>query len=190
MKTSKSTEMRKRRKALRDLYYLRAMRPPEIADELRERGLAVGMKPAALLNFVQVEVAKLRAEAAPDTILAMGRPAETERYALQLVDVIGFLREAIHSDEQIPVEVVTPRGDTVTVMQPKWDAKQKVAMARDLRTAYEKLAKVRGANVTGLTDADPDAASATKHDDAPFVIETSGKEFTDLVDDNLRGTVN
>jgi hypothetical protein len=172
---SKSTRMRERERRCDELYWIHCYKPPAIRDILADEGLfeAGGSRHAAL-RWVQSRVMQQRSEASPAKVKKLQRTAETERYERQLEDAIRSKREIERDDSMIQREVVTPKGDVITVSEPRWPAAQREKASTARAAIAEKLALVRGVDTKGAAigaaEGDPADPGAEKKPAEPFAF--------------------
>lgn len=188
--------MRRRERRARALYTLEGYRPPEILDILVEEALFDDdAKRAASLKWVQEFVASIRAEAEPERILALQRPAETERYRQRLLKIAREELYVMDNDDEITRDVVTPKGDVATVNEPRFTADDKYKARKNYALVAEKLALLETVDVKGVkaeevdpTRKRPGERSASVQ---PFQFVTSGKDLQQLIALNVeQGKVN
>lgn len=188
---SKSTRMRERERRCDSLYWHRGYKPPEICDILCDEGLFdERSSPAANLRWVQDRVKMLRAGAEPDAILRLQRPAETERYRQQLLRAQREVLDIIESDDTVQREAVTPKGDVVTVEEPKWSSAEKNKALKTFVAVAEKLALVNSVAVKGADLGETERPA----DDKPartFAFKVSGRDLDSLIGERIgKGVVN
>jgi hypothetical protein len=180
---SKATVMRQRNKRIDGLYLLRGYRPPEIVDILIDEGLDDGAQRDSLLRSVQARVMELREQADPKAILALQRPAETERYRQQLYAMARTELFVVENEDEVTREVASPKGDVVTVHEPRFSNDDKQKARKNYVAIVEKLAVLNGVSVKGLSLSDEEAAEASKKqgDTRQFVFNVSGKSLDSLL---------
>ncbi len=190
---SVATRKRERERRTRSLYLHNGYRPPEICDVLREEGLLLGLNRSSALRLIQEQVKSIREEAEPEAILALQIPAETERYRQRLLKAAREQLAIIESDESADRQVVTPKGNVVTVQEPRWPASVKQKAIKDYAAISEKLARLDGVDVAGggIGSQKPPEEDGKPVQTSPFEFVMTGQSMDTLITLNVeQGKVN
>lgn len=116
----------------------------EIAQILLAEKVLASKSAASALRLVQADLKLLR-----DT-------TEAKRYVERRLDALRRFRTIANDASEVSYDVVTPKGDTVTVSKPRWPAGVRVRALHYYTLEAEAIARVAGIDVSGKRKAKSD----------------------------------
>lgn len=134
-----------------------------------------------MLRWTQERVKELRESADPASIIALQRPAETERYKQQLIHSQRLALDIVEDDSTRTVDKVTPKGDVRTIAEPRWTTDEKIKALRAYMAASEKLAVLNQVSVKGIPAEESDKEKPDSKEKPAFTFIVSGKPLATLI---------